>query len=98
MNDEKSLIERLDEAAINLLDTMKVDTMTIEKTEDGEVKVLKPVEPNERVAIFNSVVRYLAVKHKVDPEGVEAGIDDFVNRLHGPQTGSKGRGSRAKGT
>lgn len=90
-DEDKPLLRRLDEAATLLLDTMKIDTMLI--GEDGSVK--KPVEVSEQVQIFNSVVRYLAVKHKVSPEDESAGIDAFVKQLNTPT--SKRPGSRGPG-
>src|SRR5574337_941760 len=74
-----TLLERLDEAAKDLLAEMGNNTMEI--GEDGSAKL--PLAATERVAIFNSVVRYLAVKHRVQPEEEDTGLDDFIQQLHG---------------
>lgn len=88
-----TLLERLDEAAKDLLAEMGNNTMEI--GEDGSAKL--PLAATERVAIFNSVVRYLAVKHRVQPEEEDTGLDDFIQQLHGksaPRRGGRTSGSK----
>lgn len=85
-----TLIKAMDEAALGLLNAVNGT-----KTESPPGETSQPVDIKGRTAAFQAVTAYLAVKHKIEPEGGKtSGIDKYRSAINGRTTG-RGAGSSA---
>jgi hypothetical protein len=93
---EKDLLDEMDTAARDLLKS--VNGSTVGEVREGEAP--QPVDIKGRIAAFEAVTNYLAVKHKIQPAGVgKSGIDRYRDRINGgaPGSGAGRKGGKASG-
>ena len=90
---EKDLLEEMDAAARDLLKS--ANGVTVGEGREGETP--QPVDIKGRIAAFEAVTTYLAVKHKIQPSGAgKNGIDRYRDRINGGATGSGTGRTRGK--
>lgn len=89
------LLPDMDVAARELLKSVNGTTMTT--GEEGQPP--QPIDLKGRVAAFEAVTAYLAVKHKIQPAGVQrSGVDKYRDRINGRASGrGADRGQAAAG-
>ena len=87
------ILTEMDAAARDLLKS--VNGGTVEPVREGEAP--QPVDIKGRIAAFEAVTNYLAVKHKIQPSGAgKNGIDRYRDRINGGAAGSGTGRSRGK--
>ena len=69
------LIEKMDKAALMLLENLLSDKIIVADRE-SDVKA--------KIEVFNALVRWTAIKNKIDPEPEkESGLEQLVRELNG---------------
>jgi len=89
----ESLLADMDAAARALLQFVNPSTIG-----EGEPAAeAQPIDPKGRVAAFQAVTAYLAVKHKIEPAGNgPSGIDRYSRQINGAaQRGARGKAGSA---
>ena len=87
------ILDEMDAAAQGL--PKAVNGTTMEPVREGETP--QPVDIKGRIAAFEAVTNYLAVKHKIQPSGAgKNGIDRYRDRINGGATGSGTGRTRGK--
>lgn len=88
MSKKNALMEEMEAAAVQLLKSVNGTTMEVGDS-GGEPQ---PIDLKGRVAAFQAVTAFLAVKHKIEPEGAKSsGIDGYRRQIDGsaPRRGAR---------
>jgi hypothetical protein len=80
MSKKTALMDEMEAAAIELLKSVNGTTMTAGDSGDQP----QPIDLKGRVAAFEAVTAFLAVKHKIEPAGAKSsGIDRYRRDING---------------